>query len=152
MTILRQLISIALTSLLLAFFQCGLVSVPSVSAIAPASQTAIPVNIELGSVENSFRFFPDTLHFQAGKLYRLTLTNPSPVKHYFTAKDFANGVWTRKVDVAGVEVKGAIQELELKPDATADWLFIPQKTGEYTLKCMMRGHEEVGMTGQLIVD
>lgn len=117
-----------------------------------ASQEAIPMKVELGSLENSFRFSPDTLHFKAGKLYRLTLSNPSPVKHYFTAKDFADVVWTRKVDVAGVEVKGKVSELELKPEARADWVFVPQKSGEYDLQCSVPGHAMAGMVGKLIVD
>ena len=125
---------------------------PAAQAKAPTNQTQIPVEIDLGSMENSLHFFPDTLHFKAGRLYRLTLHNPSPVKHYFTAKDFADSVWTRKVDVAGVEIKGAIHELELKPDATADWVFIPQKPGDYALKCVVQGHEAVGMVGTLVVD
>ncbi|WP_017324833.1 hypothetical protein [Synechococcus sp. PCC 7336] len=117
-----------------------------------ARQTAISKSVELGSLENSLHFFPDTLHFKAGKLYKLTLSNPSPVKHYFTSKDFADAIWTRKVDVSGVEVKGKISELELKPEAAADWVFVPLKAGAYDLKCTVPGHALAGMTGKLFVD
>ena len=110
------------------------------------------MTVELGSPENRLKFYPDTLHFKVGKLYKLTLRNSSPIKHYFTSKDFADVVWTRKVDVAGVEVKGKVSELELKPEATADWVFVPQKAGEYALKCVVPGHEPAGMVGKLIVD
>ena len=118
----------------------------------PASETTIQMTVELGSPENSFRFYPDIMRFKVGKQYKLTLNNPSPVKHYFTAKDFADVVWTRKVDVAGVEVKGKISELELKPQAVADWVFVPEKSGEYPLKCIVPGHEMAGMVGKLIVE
>ena len=49
-----------------------------------------------------------------GKCYQLWLTNPSQLKHYFTAKDFADNIWTQKVEAGKVEIKGAIHELELK--------------------------------------
>ncbi|MGK7911109.1 MAG: plastocyanin/azurin family copper-binding protein [Synechococcus sp.] len=116
------------------------------------SQETIHISVELGSPENRFHFYPDTMPFKVGKQYKLTLSNPSPVKHYFTAKDFADVVWTRKVDVAGVEVKGKVSELELKPGAEADWVFVPERAGEYSLKCIVPGHELAGMVGKLIVE
>ena len=142
----RRVAAIAMT-----VFLVLLLIFPSPVWASKSAQSPIQISIELGSMENSLHFFPDTLRFKTGKLYRLTLSNPSPVKHYFTAKDFADTVWTRKVDVAGVEVKGTIRELELKPDAEADWLFIPEKAGEYELKCTVIGHEMAGMSGTLIV-
>ncbi len=49
-----------------------------------------------------------------GKCYQLRLTNPSQLKHYFPAKDFADGIWTQKVEAGKVQIKAAIHELELK--------------------------------------
>ncbi|MEL7083715.1 MAG: plastocyanin/azurin family copper-binding protein [Cyanobacteria bacterium P01_A01_bin.3] len=128
------------------------VSRPADARTTHASQDTIQMSVELGSPENGFHFYPDTMQFKVGKQYKLTLSNPSPVKHYFTAKDFADVVWTRKVDVAGVEVKGKVSELELKPEAEADWVFVPQRAGEYSLKCIVPGHELAGMVGKLIVE
>lgn len=79
------------------------------------------------------------------------LDNPSPEKHYFTAKDFADGLWTQKVQAGDVEVKGAIHELELKPGAIAEWVFVPERPGTYELHCAIAGHTEAGMVGQLEV-
>ncbi len=56
--------------------------------------------------------------------YKLILDNPSPTKHYFTAKDFADASWTQKVEAGKVEIKGAIHELELKPNAQAEWVIV----------------------------
>ncbi|MGC8712257.1 MAG: sulfocyanin-like copper-binding protein, partial [Leptodesmis sp.] len=89
------------------------------------------------------------LQFTAGKRYKLILTNPSNSKHYFTAKDFADSIWSQKVEAGGVEVKGAISELELKPGATAEWVFVPIKFGTYELHCSIPGHAEAGMVGKL---
>lgn len=109
----------------------------------------VPLTIHLGTAAGDLRFEPDQIEFTAGQRYRLMLDNPSPEKHYFTAKDFADGIWTQKVQAAGVEVKGAIHELELKPGAMAEWVFVPQRPGVYELHCAIAGHAEAGMVGQL---
>jgi uncharacterized cupredoxin-like copper-binding protein len=139
----------------------GLISLPVANA-APfgfasqetpdlARQPAIVVSVELGNVAGELHFFPNTFEFKSGKRYKLLLSNPSPVKHYFTAKDFADSVWHQKVEAGNVEIKGAIQELELKPGAAAEWVFVPIKSGDYELRCVIPGHTEAGMTGKIMV-
>jgi uncharacterized cupredoxin-like copper-binding protein len=117
----------------------------------PMQQAAIVVPVSLGNANNALKFFPDSLEFTAGKHYKLVLTNPSAQKHYFTAKDFADVIWSQKVEAGNVEIKGAIHELELNPGAQADWLFVPIKSGRYTLRCAIAGHTEAGMIGELTV-
>jgi uncharacterized cupredoxin-like copper-binding protein len=107
------------------------------------------VNVTLGSETGDLKFFPDSLTFQAGKRYNLILRNNSPSKHYFTAKDFADAIWSQKVDAGNVEVKGAIHELELRPNTEAEWVFIPLRAGIYPLRCTVAGHTEAGMVGTL---
>lgn len=130
---------------------CLLVMFP-VSAIAATTSTNVEVvNIDLGNTANELKFVPNELNLVAGKRYKIVLNNPSPQKHYFTAKDFANNSWTQKVEAGKVEIKGAINELELKPGATAEWVLIPEKSGTYSLRCPIPGHTEAGMTGKIIV-
>ncbi|XGV98950.1 MAG: plastocyanin/azurin family copper-binding protein [Leptolyngbya sp. BL-A-14] len=114
-------------------------------------QAVIELSVSLGNAANELKFVPNSLEFSPGKRYKLVLTNPSGQKHYFTAKDFADSIWSQKVDAGQVEVKGAIHELELKPGAQADWVFIPIKPGTYSLRCVIPGHAEAGMTGTLTV-
>ncbi|EKV02589.1 copper-binding protein, plastocyanin family [Leptolyngbya sp. PCC 7375] len=121
------------------------------AAGAPSQQPIDTLQVHLGNKSGALVFEPDTLTFDAGKRYKLLLDNPSPVKHYFTAKDFADVIWTQKVEAGQVEVKGAIHELELKPGAEAEWVFIPQKPGIYELHCSIAGHAEAGMVGELTV-
>lgn len=126
------------------------------SAIAAPSgsllkQAPTEVHVSLGSANGELKFFPGELTFEAGQRYKLILDNPSPEKHYFTAKDFADGIWSQKVEAGKVEVKGAIHELELKPGAIAEWVFVPIKPGTYTLRCTIPGHAEAGMMGRLVV-
>jgi uncharacterized cupredoxin-like copper-binding protein len=118
---------------------------------ALASQTVEVININLGNPAGELKFFPDHLEFMTGQSYKLVLKNPSPIKHYFTAKDFADASWTRKVQVGKVEVKGAIHELELKPDGEAEWVMTPMKSGTYELYCSIAGHKEAGMKGEIVV-
>jgi uncharacterized cupredoxin-like copper-binding protein len=114
-------------------------------------QPATEITISLGNLANELKFEPNHLEFEAGKRYQLRLTNPSQLKHYFTAKDFADGIWTQKVQAGKVEIKGAIHELELKPSAEAEWVFVPLKSGTYSLRCPILGHTEAGMIGEIVI-
>jgi uncharacterized cupredoxin-like copper-binding protein len=120
-------------------------------AVAPTQQPAETVTVHLGTAAGELRFEPNQFTFTAGQRYTLVLDNPSPEKHYFTAKDFADALWTQNVKAGNVEIKGAIHELELKPGAVANWTFIPQKPGTYELHCSIAGHAEAGMVGQIAI-
>jgi uncharacterized cupredoxin-like copper-binding protein len=104
------------------------------------------------------RFFPNVLEFETGKLYRLVLVNTSPQKHYFSSEGLAQAVCTRKVQINGgdgkpiAEVKGAIREIEVYPNGTTEWWFVPVKAGQWPdLKCTIPGHAEAGMVGQILL-
>lgn len=118
---------------------------------AIAAPTPVTVSIDLGTAVDELKFVPNALEFQAGTLYKLVLHNPSPEKHYFTAKDFADAIWTKKVDAGNVEIKGAIHELELRPGTEAEWVFVAMRPGRYPLRCVIPGHTEAGMVGTLTI-
>ena len=75
----------------------------------------VTIEVRLGSRDGHLTFKPNGLTFETGRLYKLVLINPSPSKHYFTALRFAAAVWTRKVQDANMEVKGAVREIEVLP-------------------------------------
>ena len=125
----------------------GAMWMPITLANVPASE----VKVSLGNEQGELKFFPENIELETGKQYKLMLDNPSSVKHYFTAKDFADASWTKKVEAGKVEVKGAIHELELKPGAAAEWFLTPMKPGNYELHCSIKGHAPAGMVGQIIV-
>ncbi len=121
-------------------------------------QTPIEIKIQLGDEKNKFRFVPDKLELEAGKLYRLILSNPSTEKHYFSSEKLSQAVFTRKVQVNGAagnalaEVKGVIREIEVYPKGVTEWWFVPIKTGSFgDLKCTIPGHEEAGMVGHISI-
>ncbi len=121
-------------------------------------QAPIEVNVSLGDDAGALRFNPAEIELETGKLYRLVLANPSPVKHYFSSDGFSQAVYSRKVQVNGpdgkalAEIKGAIREIEVYPKASAEWWLIPLKTGTFTdLKCTIPGHSEAGMVGRIVI-
>lgn len=133
---------------------------PNLAIAAPVSSTtgvdftkqqAIAVNVSLSNTANELKFSPDRFTFESGKRYKLILSNPSSTKHYFTSKDFADAVWTQNVVAGNVEVKGNIRELELRPNTTAEWTFVPIKSGTYELHCAISGHAEAGMRGSITI-
>lgn len=119
-------------------------------AIADPLRQAL--SVDLGNSAGELRFFPSQLQLKVGQPYELVLHNPSSLKHYFTAKDFSDAVWTRKVDAGGVEVKGNIRELELRPGSEAVWQLTPERAGQYDLRCRIAGHTEAGMIGRLTIE
>jgi uncharacterized cupredoxin-like copper-binding protein len=135
----------------LAWMLCSILwpSKPTLAAMPLSKQKPIEITVNLGTSTGDLQFVPNHLEFRAGRRYQLLLKNPSPLKHYFTAKDFADAIWSQKVDAGNVEIKGAIHELELRPGTTAAWVFVPVRAGVYTLRCTVAGHTEAGMTGTL---
>ena len=123
----------------------------SLAAVDYTKQPAISVQVSLSNNANELKFTPDRLVFQAGKRYKLSLTNPSNLKHYFTAKDFADAIWTQNVVAGSVEIKGNIRELELRPNTSAEWTFVPIRAGVYELHCAIAGHTEAGMRGLITI-
>jgi uncharacterized cupredoxin-like copper-binding protein len=147
----RQQLTQAVLAFALAWCLCGVLWPANLTLAATplAKQKPIELTINLGTTMGDLQFMPNRLKFRAGKRYQLLLKNPSPLKHYFTAKDFADAIWSQKVDAGNVEVKGAIHELELRPGTSAAWVFVPVRAGVYTLRCTVAGHTEAGMTGTL---
>ncbi len=131
-------------------------------------QPVVEVVVELGTADGRHRMLPERLRFEAGKLYRLVLRNPSPDAHYFTSEGFAASVWTRKVqltrrgpdgrDQVLAEIKGAIREIEVYPGQSAEWWFVPVQAGRYTdLRCGIRladgsTHADHGMRGEILIE
>ncbi len=143
----HQWISWCLWIILWLILWVGVLSTPA----AVAAPQVTEVKVSLGNSANELKFFPSNLEFVVGERYKLLLDNPSPQKHYFTAKDFADVSWTQKVQAGKVEIKGAIHELELKPGGEAEWVFVPMKPGKYSLRCPIPGHTEAGMIGEIVI-
>ena len=114
-------------------------------------QTPIALRVLLGAKDNEYAIAPKTWNLETGKLYKVTLVNEGKIKHEWVAPEFTLTIWTRKVEVRGVEVKGVINEIELEPGTQADWYFVPIRTGEFEMGCEIQGHRDAGMIGKVVV-
>src|SRR3989337_2266357 len=108
-------------------------------------QTPVELKVLLGAKDAEMVILPKTWNLQTGKLYKVTLVNEGKEKHEWVAPEFTLTIWTRKVEVGGVGGKGIINEVELKPGATAEWFFVPIRTGTFEMACEIEGHKEKGM-------
>ena len=128
-------------------------------------QKAIVVEIFLTGNSGEFHHYePSTLKFETGKLYKLILKNLSDSKHYFTSKKFSDSIFTRKIQVNKnlekiAEIKGNISEVEIFPNNTLEWWFVPIKTGVFDdLNCKVideklnKPHSDMGMRGRIIIE
>lgn len=122
------------------------------------AQKPIEMKVQLGDGGNAKWFFPANLEFATGRLYRLVLHNASKEKHYFSSEGLSRSVFTRKAQVLGpegetiAEIKGFIREIEVYPNGTAEWWFVPVKTAVLDdLKCTIKGHSEAGMVGRITI-
>jgi uncharacterized cupredoxin-like copper-binding protein len=143
----RQWLSRCIGIMLGLILALGILSTPTAFAAPQVTE----VKVSLGNSDNELKFFPNTFEFVVGQRYKLLLDNPSPQKHYFTPKDFADASWTQKVEAGKAEIKGAIHEIELKPGGEAEWVIVPMKPGKYAVRCPIPGHTEAGMTGVITV-
>ena len=126
-----------------------------------------PISIEVllkGNSGEVHYYEPSLIKFETGKLYKLKLKNLSDSKHYFTSKEFAESIFTRKIQVNKdlekiAEIKGNIHEVEIFPNNTLEWWFVPIKTGVFEdLYCKVidkkinKSHAEMGMRGKIIIE
>jgi uncharacterized cupredoxin-like copper-binding protein len=79
-------------STLMAAVAAGMVAMATGHAADLSKQTAVEVAIELGTKDGNRVFSPGSLTFEAGKLYKLMLKNPSGEDHYFSSPPFGAAV------------------------------------------------------------
>ena len=115
------------------------------------------VVLEMGTKDGHMYFKPSHLEFETGKAYKIVLKNVDSIKHEVEASEFAEKVFTRKVEVKKdgkllAEVKGSIREIEVGPNAEVEWFVVPVQTGEnMDMICALKGHKEAGMFGTVTI-
>jgi len=135
---------------------------PALAAGDLTKQKPIVVKVSLGDKDDNRVFVPNKLTFETGKLYKLVLTNPSKINHYFSSPGFAAKVYTRKVQVVNAngtvtEIKGTVREIEVYPGSTVEWWLVPVAAGKITdLHCHVKDkdgltHEAKGMVGIITI-
>jgi uncharacterized cupredoxin-like copper-binding protein len=120
-------------------------------------QEPVTVTIRLGEVEGQHRFTPDSLTLEAGKLYTLRLENTGTQPYYFGSAGLADAVYTRKVvakDAAGkvvAEIYGPVRRIEISAGHTAEWWFVPVRTGRFDDVTSTKKLAEAGMRAAIEV-
>jgi len=100
---------------------------------------AIAINVTAGTADGELKFVPDKLRFERGKYYKLVISNPSMIDHYFSSEGMGTHIYTRKIQVAGAdgktlaEIHGDIYDLEIKAGTTLEWYFYPMTNGKLRL-------------------
>ena len=118
------------------------------------------VVLEMGTNDDKSMYFkPSHLKLKTGQAYKIVLKNVDKVKHEVEANEFANKIFTRKVEVNDskggllAEIKGSIREVEIGPMTQVEWFVVPVQTGtEMVMVCALPGHKEAGMHGLITVE
>ncbi len=137
---------------------------------AKAQPTEIRVEFGTPAPSGTYAINPRQIRMTTGKLYKLVLTNPGTVTHYVTAPAFDGAIATRSIVVSKGEVRGnfaltaahyinratadpmrSVQWIELRPGGRAEWVFVANRSGRYSLECAMPAHKEAGMTAQIVI-
>ena len=115
--------------------------------------------IEMGTTAQGMYFKPNHLQLETGKAYKLVLKNVDKVKHELEATEFAEKVFTRKVEVKDsdgnmlAEIKGSVREIEVGPGGEVEWFVVPVQTGKnLAMECALPGHKEAGMIGTITIN
>ncbi|HEY3849026.1 MAG TPA: cupredoxin domain-containing protein [Acetobacteraceae bacterium] len=91
------------------------------------------------------RFVPDHLTFRHGVTYRLHLVNHGKDLHEFTAPEFFAEAMVRDPE----KLANGGKDVVVQPDETADIDLVPQRPGQYDLRCA--DHDWDGMVGSIEV-
>ena len=136
---------------------CGLlVGMSAGQAADTIKWNPIDIEIQLGTKAGAKTILPRRIRLEEGKLYRLTITNPSPTTHYFWAPFFAAfGTETIYIDVGTGDFKRTAAgpwteqyrtpEIEVPPSGTAVWEFVPVVDGVFEAGCSRPAHSDAGM-------
>ena len=115
--------------------------------------------VEMGTTAQGMYFKPNHLQLETGKAYKLVLKNVDIVKHELEATEFAEKVFTRKVEVKDsdgnmlAEIKGSVREIEVGPGGEVEWFVVPVQTGKnLAMECALPGHKEAGMIGTITIN
>jgi uncharacterized cupredoxin-like copper-binding protein len=119
----------------------------------------IEVPVELGSNDDGMFIDFSMTDFVTGQAYDLVITNTDEFKHEIALNEFAEVVFTRKIEISDAdgnlvaEIKGMIREVEVGAGQTVHWFLVPIQTSEepFEITCELPGHYESGMHTEITV-
>jgi uncharacterized cupredoxin-like copper-binding protein len=136
------------------------VGVPAAQAMDLTTQKPIVLHLQLGGEgAKTFRFTPDHLDLQTGKLYELIFHNAGQIEHEFDSPELMERVFHSKLQVLDpngkvlADIEARLDELQLQPGQTVAWYFVPVRTTDEPVSfvCDLPGHLEAGMKGTVTI-
>ncbi len=105
----------------------------------------------LGNEESDFWMSQREWRIETGRYYRWRITSSGKREYNLVAPELWRTVWIRQVQVGRIEIKtGTLEELDFDGEGTVEVFFVPIRTGTFPLR--LRGLEERGMTGSVVVE
>ena len=105
----------------------------------------------MGSAEDDFTLSQREYRLETGRYYRWRIASAGRREYNLVAPEFWRNVWIRQVAVGKTEIKtGILEELDFDDVGEVEVFFVPVRTGNFPFR--VRGLEERGMTGNLIVE
>lgn len=115
-------------------------------------QTARIVEIELRDEGGAMAFFPDSLEVEQGEQVRFVLRNAGAVDHEFLIDTAANNAAHKDVMAANPDMPHEEPNgRRLKPGEMAELVWRFTKPGTFEIACLIPGHYESGMKGEVLV-
>jgi hypothetical protein len=105
----------------------------------------------LGNDETDFFMSMKEYKLETGKYYRWKVISSGKREYNLVAPEFWRNAWIRQIATGDLEIKtGTLEELDFDGAGTLEVFFVPVRTGTYEFR--IRGLEQRGMTGKLIVE
>ncbi|MBU1209955.1 MAG: copper-binding protein [Alphaproteobacteria bacterium] len=132
---------------------CAMLGLWSAAAFAEGflvQRTERLPDIELGLGDAGYGVSQNEYELVTGKGYRLTIKSTGAKPCEFSAEEFFQNVWFRKIEIDKVELRvPTVYEIEFEREGEAELFFTPIKPGDYDWVC--EGFEDKGMKGSITV-
>jgi len=126
----------------------------SQAALARGDLATRPQRMEplvMGSPDNDFTLSQREYRLETGRYYRWRIVSAGRREYNLVAPEFWRNVWIRQIVVGKIEIKtSSLEELDFDDTGEVEVFFVPVRTGTFPFR--LRGLEERGMTGTLIVE
>jgi hypothetical protein len=105
----------------------------------------------LGNDDSDFWMSQKEWRLETGRYYRWRIASSGKREYNLVAPELWRNAWIRQVQIGRIEIKtGTLEELDFDGEGSVEVFFVPIRTGTFPLR--LRGLEERGMTGTVIVE
>jgi uncharacterized cupredoxin-like copper-binding protein len=122
----------------------------------PGKLSEVSRTVEIAMMEKddgSMVFEPASLNFKHGETVRLLLTNKGQTGHEFVMDSHEGNQKHKKAMEKYPDMEHADPNaIRLEPGKSGEIVWTFAKSGNFEFACLMPGHYEAGMKGELVVD